>query len=73
VVVISKAGIAGAYLRSQQGSVNEYAFDAAFDDGASQGEVYEATAKRHVTSVLDGRNVTVFAYGEACTRGAGLM
>jgi hypothetical protein len=27
-------------------------------------QVYESTAKRHVPSVLDGYNVTVFAYGE---------
>ena len=63
IVVIAKAGIAGRYLRSQQGSSNEYAFDAAFDDKSSQAEVYEHTAKRHIPSVLDGYNVTVFAYG----------
>ena len=38
-MVISKAGIAGRYLRSQQGSSNEYAFDVAFDAQATQAEV----------------------------------
>lgn len=63
IVVISKAGIAGHYLRSQQGSSNRYAFDAAFDADASQASVYEKTAKPHIPAVLDGYNVTVFAYG----------
>lgn len=63
IVVISKAGIAGRYLRSQQGSSNEYAFDAAFDADASQAQVFEQTAKPHIPAVLDGYNVTVFAYG----------
>lgn len=62
-MVISKAGIAGRYLRSQQGSSNEYAFDHAFDANASQAQVYEQAAKPHVPAVLDGYNVTVFAYG----------
>ena len=62
-VVIAKSGIAGRYLRSQQGSSNEYAFDVAFDADASQADVYAHTAKPHVPSVLDGYNVTVFAYG----------
>lgn len=63
IVVISKAGIAGRYLRSQQGSSNEYAFDAAFDADATQAQVFEKTAKPHIPAVLDGYNVTVFAYG----------
>lgn len=61
--MISKAGNPSHYLRSQQGSINEYAFDVAFDGTSSQAEVYQHTAKRHVPSVLDGYNVTVFAYG----------
>ena len=62
-VVIAKAGIAGRYLRSQQGCSNEYAFDVAFDADASQSEVYGHTAKPHVPSVLDGYNVSILAYG----------
>ncbi len=63
-MVISKAGNPAHYLRSQQGTVNEYAFDAAFGAASTQAEVYENTAKRHVPAVLDGCNVTVFAYGK---------
>lgn len=66
-MVISKAGNPAHYLRSQQGTVNEYAFDAAFGAGSTQAEVYENTAKRHVPAVLDGCNVTVFAYGALAT------
>jgi len=44
-------------------SLNEYAFDAAFDEGATQLEIYENTTKPFISSVLNGYNVTVFAYG----------
>lgn len=40
-----------------------FAFDRIFDDNASQTEVYEATTKTLLDSVLDGYNATVFAYG----------
>ncbi|KAI2792634.1 Kinesin-like protein 6 [Penicillium oxalicum] len=40
-----------------------FAFDRIFDQNASQGEVYEATTRRLLDSVLDGYNATVFAYG----------
>lgn len=63
IVVIAKAGIAKAYLKSQQGSVNEYQYDVAFDADSSQTEVYEHTAKPHISSVVDGINVSCFAYG----------
>jgi hypothetical protein len=43
--------------------VNEYTFDCAFDSEATQAEVYEETAKPYICDVLDGLNVTVFAYG----------
>jgi Kinesin motor domain len=62
-VVISKGAAHGSYLRSQQGQVNEYTFDCAFDSEATQAEVYEETAKPYICDVLDGLNVTVFAYG----------
>jgi kinesin family protein 18/19 len=38
-------------------------FDRIFDENASQGEVYEATTRTLLDSVLDGYNATVFAYG----------
>lgn len=40
-----------------------FAFDRVFDDNASQTDVYEATTKNLLDSVLDGYNATVFAYG----------
>lgn len=46
-----------------QGSVNEYSFDAVFPPEARQAEVYEGTAKPHIAELLEGINVTVFAYG----------
>lgn len=46
-----------------QGSVNEYSFDAVFSPEAGQSEVYEGTAKPHISELLEGINVTVFAYG----------
>ncbi len=46
-----------------QGSANEYSFDAVFPPEAGQSEVYEGTAKPHIAELLEGINVTVFAYG----------
>ncbi|KAI0160693.1 kinesin motor domain-containing protein [Xylariaceae sp. FL1272] len=40
-----------------------FAFDRIFDENVSQAEVYEATTKGLLDSVLDGYNATVFAYG----------
>ncbi|KAI0007224.1 kinesin-domain-containing protein [Xylariaceae sp. FL0662B] len=40
-----------------------FAFDRVFDENISQTEVYEATTKSLLDSVLDGYNATVFAYG----------
>lgn len=40
-----------------------FAFDRVFDDNTTQSEVYEATTKTLLDSVLDGYNATVFAYG----------
>ena len=63
VVTISQAGVVGSYLKSQAGTVNEYAFDSVFDSSASQMDVYHRTAKPFIPRVLAGFNVTVFAYG----------
>ncbi|KAF2263070.1 kinesin family protein-like protein [Lojkania enalia] len=40
-----------------------FAFDRVFDENTSQGDVYEATTKPLLDSVLEGYNATVFAYG----------
>ncbi|KAF2090238.1 kinesin family protein [Saccharata proteae CBS 121410] len=40
-----------------------FAFDRVFDDNTTQADVYEATAKPLLDSVLEGYNATVFAYG----------
>ncbi|CAM9958759.1 unnamed protein product, partial [Laminaria digitata] len=45
------------------GSANEYSFDAVFPPEAGQSEVYEGTAKPHISELFEGINVTVFAYG----------
>lgn len=63
IVTITQAGIVGSYLKSQAGTVNDYAFDAVFDSSASQVDVYRRTAKPFIPKVLAGLNVTVFAYG----------
>lgn len=63
IVTISQAGVAGSYLKSQAGTINDYAFDVVFDSSASQMDVYKNTAKPFVQKVLAGLNVTVFAYG----------
>ena len=51
------------YLKSQMAAINEYGFDAAFDEHATQMQVYQATAKPFIPNLLAGLNVTVFAYG----------
>ncbi|GMH95935.1 hypothetical protein TrVE_jg11889 [Triparma verrucosa] len=63
IVAITKAKRPGAVLKSEMGSVNEYQFDEAFDEKVPQIEVYKRTAARLIPSVLEGFNVTVFAYG----------
>ncbi|KAF2006324.1 kinesin-domain-containing protein [Amniculicola lignicola CBS 123094] len=40
-----------------------FGFDRVFDENTTQGDVYEATTKPLLDSVLDGYNATVFAYG----------
>jgi len=40
-----------------------FGFDKIFDENTTQGDVYEATTKNLLDSVLDGYNATVFAYG----------
>lgn len=40
-----------------------FGFDRVFDDNTNQSDVYEATTRGLLDSVLDGYNATVFAYG----------
>lgn len=40
-----------------------FGFDRVFDENTTQGDVYEATTRNLLDSVLDGYNATVFAYG----------
>lgn len=63
VAAIKKGATCGGYLKSQMGGISEYAFDAVFDEMSSQREVYEVTTKPYLTSLVEGFNVTVFAYG----------
>ena len=63
IISIQKSDLAGSYLKSQAGVVNDYAFDAVFDANSTQQEVYERTTKPFIANVVQGLNVTVFAYG----------
>lgn len=40
-----------------------FGFDRVFDENTTQGDVYEATTRGLLDSVMDGYNATVFAYG----------
>jgi len=53
------------YLDQVQGRTKSrrYTFDVAFSGTASNAEVYEATGKGLISSVVNGMNSTVFAYG----------
>eukprot|EP01041_Mallomonas_annulata_P004526 gene4526-8986_t len=44
-------------------SYNEYCFDTVFDENTSQNEVYVKTTEAYIPSLLNGYNLTVFAYG----------
>ncbi|XP_072029588.1 kinesin-like protein KIF19 [Amphiura filiformis] len=50
-------------LRANRSREKHYVFDYAFDDAASQEEVYNKSTKSLIRSVTEGYNATVFAYG----------
>ncbi|XP_035870423.1 kinesin-like protein KIF19 [Phyllostomus discolor] len=50
-------------LRTHRSREKTFTFDTVFDQHASQGDVYRATAQHLVAGVLSGYNATVFAYG----------
>lgn len=52
------AGPSGKRVKDQT-----FGFDRVFDENTTQGDVYEATTRNLLDSVLDGYNATVFAYG----------
>ena len=54
-----------AYLDQVQGRTKSkrYTFDVAFSGTATNAEVYESTGKGLISSVVNGMNSTVFAYG----------
>eukprot|EP00931_Biecheleriopsis_adriatica_P101901 TRINITY_DN76950_c0_g1_i1.p1 TRINITY_DN76950_c0_g1~~TRINITY_DN76950_c0_g1_i1.p1 ORF type:complete len:965 (+),score=229.25 TRINITY_DN76950_c0_g1_i1:204-3098(+) len=51
------------YLRLNKSKQRRYNFDAAFDETASNFEVYARTTRFLISSVIQGFNATVFAYG----------
>eukprot|EP00887_Chlorella_sp_A99_P003761 scaffold7.g3761.t1 len=59
--------LGGAPAGAPGDAARAFTFDAAFGPGASQAEVYDATTRRIVDSVLAGYNGTVFAYGQTGT------
>lgn len=50
-------------LRANRSRERKYMFDVVSDARADQEDVYRATAKTLLGSVLEGYNATVFAYG----------
>ena len=62
-IVAIKKEASNGYLKSQKGGLSEYAFDASFDERSTQRQVYETTTKPYLKNLIDGYNVTVFAYG----------
>lgn len=70
VVAIKKGADGNAYLKSQMASISEYGFDHAFGEQSTQYEVYSKTTKRFINNVIQGQNVTIFAYGAT---GAGMF
>jgi len=50
-------------LRANRSRERKYVFDVVSDSRADQHEVYSSTSKLLLSSVLEGYNATVFAYG----------
>jgi hypothetical protein len=62
-VLIEKTGEPLQYLKSQQATINEYAYDYVFGERSTQSEVYTNTTEPFLRKLINGENVTVFAYG----------
>eukprot|EP00656_Telonema_subtile_P054995 TRINITY_DN8368_c0_g1_i1.p1 TRINITY_DN8368_c0_g1~~TRINITY_DN8368_c0_g1_i1.p1 ORF type:complete len:765 (-),score=199.17 TRINITY_DN8368_c0_g1_i1:75-2369(-) len=54
-------------LRANRNREKQYAFHRAFDGGASQQDVYEASVRPVIEGIIDGINATIFAYGATGT------
>ena len=63
VVVLDGGKDANDILRKNRSREKRYAFDVAFDETATQNEVFETSTRFLVEGVLNGFNATVFAYG----------
>ncbi|KAM5151818.1 kinesin-like protein KIF19 [Mantella aurantiaca] len=55
------------FLRAKRSRDRTFAFDAVFDQDATQEHVYESTTKNLVDGIIKGYNATVFAYGPTGT------
>ena len=65
-----ESGVGRVFLKNaiQGGSKSrEFAFDYAFGPDHDQGVVFEAVAEPIISDFLDGRNGTLFAYGQTGT------
>lgn len=60
---ITKFGRGGVASMGKRSKDQTFGFDRVFDENTTQGDVYEATTRGLLDSVLDGYNATVFAYG----------
>ena len=50
-------------LRINKSNEKQYMFDRAFDQSATQEEIFEGTTKNFVDDIVDGYNATCFTYG----------
>jgi hypothetical protein len=64
-ISIVKHEVARQYLKSQQRASNTYCFDAALSESSTQEDVYRQAVQSRVGATLEGKHVTLFAYG--CT------
>ena len=53
--------------RSRGTAAHSFKFDHVYDEGSSQEELYESTARPIVERCLEGYNATIFAYGQTGT------
>lgn len=63
ILVLDPAEEQDDYLRVNRTREKQYAFDTVFDTDAKTSQVFETTCKPLVSSVMEGVNATVFAYG----------
>jgi kinesin family protein 18/19 len=63
VVLLDPTADPDDILRANRSREKRFLFDHAFDQMASQTDIYEATMKDLIGDILSGFNVTVFAYG----------